>query len=92
MQKLWPGIVRFTDEDDIGEVLEDLGFDGGHRAPDHGHHAARSTLFENFDQAPSLNAHPRQADKVGAAQKLEIDVFDVLVNQRHLVTVWNQSG
>ena len=91
-QKRWPGVVRFADEDDICKTFERLGFDGGHWPPDNRHHATRSTLFENFDQPAPLNAHPRQADEVCTAETLEINIFDVLIDQSHLVAVGDQSG
>ena len=41
---------------------------------------------------PPLDAHAGQADKVGAAEPVEVDVFDVLVDQRHVVMVRDESG
>jgi hypothetical protein len=39
-----------------------------------------------------LNAHSGYGDKVGAPEAIEIDVFDILVEQRHLMMVRDKRG
>ena len=91
-QELRPSLVRFADENDVGEPCQRFRLDRRHRSANNHHDPARLGLLENFDQPPPLDAHAGQANEVGAAQPLEIDVFDVFIDQRHLMMVGYKSS
>ena len=91
-QKLWPSLIRFADEDDVGNAFQDFRLHRCHR-PAHSHHdAARLDLLENLEQTAPLNAHAGEADQVGAGETVEVDVLDIFVDQRHLVMFGNERG
>ena len=87
-----PGLVRLADEDDVGEAIQDFLLDRGKRTANDRHDAARPDLFQNLAHSSALNAHAGQTDKVGAGEPIEIDLLDILVDQRHAVMVGDERS
>ena len=89
-QKLGPRLVRLADEDHVRQPFERFRLDGGHRPADDGHRATRTDLFQNLDETAPLDIHAGETHEVGSGQTVEVDVLDILVDERHVVMIRHQ--
>ena len=76
----------------VGKAFEGFFLDRRQGSADRGHDAERPHLFEDLAHPTTLDAHAGKADEIGSGQAGEIDVLDILIDQRHLVMVGNERG
>jgi hypothetical protein len=79
-------------EDDIGEVAEIVLLYSDPGAADDCEDAALLQLPQDFSHSPALYVHPSDADQAGADATVDVDLFDVLVDQLHVVPGGGERG
>ncbi len=91
-EKAGPGLLRFTDEDDIAEITEIILVHGDPRPADRRENATPLQLLENLAHSKALHDHTRHPDDVGTLEAVEVNRFHVLVDDGHLVLVRSKRG
>ena len=61
-------------------------------ATDDSEDAALFQLPQDFPHSPALHVHPGDADQVGAGATVEVDLFDVFVDQLHVMPGGGERG
>ena len=84
-EKTWPGLLGLADEDDIREISDIPFLDGDVRAADHGEHTTGFQLGQDLAHPPALHVHAGNPDNVRSRASVEIDRFDILVDERDAV-------
>src|SRR5215469_26943 len=87
-----PCLLGLPHEDDLGEVTEIVLLHSDPRAADDCEDAALLQLLQDLAHTPALHVHPGDADQVGAGATVEVDLFDVLVDQLHVVPGGGEGG
>ena len=91
-QEARPGFLRLADEDHIDQTAEIL---RGHCNPgptEYGEDAAALQFDDDLTHAIALHRHPGKADNIRAAAAFEIDLFDILVDDRNGVLCRGKRG
>jgi hypothetical protein len=87
-----PCLLGLPHEDDLGEVAEIVPLHSDPGAADNCEDAALLQLSQDLSHSPALHVHPGDADQVGAGATVEVDLFDVLVDQPHVVPGEGEGG
>jgi len=87
-----PCLLGLPHEDDLGEVAEIVPLHSDPGAADNCEDAALLQLSQDLSHSPALHVHPGDADQVGAGATVEVDLFDVLVDQLHVVPGGGERG
>ncbi len=80
-QEPGPGLLRLADEDDIGQVAEVIVLNRDPRAAADREAAPLFLRGQDLGHLEPLYAHAGKADDVGPGAAVEVDRFDVLVDQ-----------
>ena len=78
-QEQRPGVLRFTDEDHLGEIAEIVFRNADPRAADDREHAPAPQLLQDLAHPRPLHAHAGQPDEVRTLEPVEVDRLDVLI-------------
>ena len=90
-KKLRPSLFSLADKDHVGKVGEIILPDRNPRAADDGKAAASPKFTEDLVHAHALHVHAGYPDDIGARTTLEIDRFDILVDQGDRMPARRQS-
>ena len=84
-QELRPGRLRLADEDHVALSVERLLLDRGVGASNADHRVDPLQPLKDLEHPLDLDDHACQADDIVLAQRIPVDVLDVLVEQVELV-------
>ncbi len=90
VEELWPRVLGFADDDGVGVMRRFLGEDRGvHTTQDDGL-APLAELRGHLVAARDIRGHGADTDDV--AVLIEIEILEVLFDERDVVPVWRQGS